>query len=227
MLVLGFLGLVLGLLLFVGPQLWARHTLSRHADDRPDCRGTGGELAEHLVRTHGMEGVRVERIDHDGDHYDPDARAIRLSPRSFDGRSITAVTVATHEFGHALQDHQGDPGLRRRTVLVKQAFWIDRIGSGILMLSPFLIAFGPSRAMGITVLLAGIGLSLVRVIVHGLTLPVELDASFRKALPILEQGGYLPPEHMPAARNILRACALTYVAGSLISVLNLLRWIRR
>ncbi|WP_417515703.1 zinc metallopeptidase [Minwuia sp.] len=227
MLVLGAIAIVLGLVIFVGPQLWTKHVLSKHGADRPDCPGTGAELARHLIAEHGLEGVTVERLPDDSDHYDPQARAIRLSPRVYDGRSVTAVTVAAHEFGHALQDHQGDPGLRRRTVLVKQVFWIDRIGSGILMLAPLALFLPAVRGVGVVILLTGIGLSLVRVVVHMLTLPVELDASFRKALPILKQGGYLPEEEMPAARNILRACAMTYVSASLMSVLNLLRWIRR
>ena len=75
-------------------------------------------------------------------------------------------------------------------------------------------------------LVAGVLTMAVSVVVHLVTLPVEYDASFRRALPILDQGGYLPPEDMPAARRILRACALTYVAASLASLLNLWRWIR-
>ena len=64
------------------------------------------------------------------------------------------------------------------------------------------------------------------VVIHLVTLPVEFDASFNRALPILDQGGYLPPDDMPAARRILMACALTYVAASLAGLLNLWRWIR-
>lgn len=221
-----FGGLIL-LVLLLGPQLWTKAVLSKHDKDRPDCPGTGGELAEHLVQQFGLQDVAVERLPGDGDHYDPEARAIRLSPRVHDGRSVTAITVAAHEFGHALQHHEHHAGLLRRGVLVKQAMWIDRIGGLILMAASFMVFMPATRGLGLIVLIAGVGMSMVRVLVHLVTLPVELDASFNKALPILEKHGYLPKEEMPAARHILRACAGTYVAASLWSLLNLIRWIRR
>lgn len=224
-------GLILGglilLVLLLGPRLWTKAVLSRHARDRPDCPGTGGELAAHLVQQYGLQDVVVERLPGDGDHYDPDARAIRLSPDIHDGRSVTAVTVAAHEFGHALQHHENHAGLLQRNVLVRQAMWIDRIGGLILMAASMMMIVPGVRGLGLIVLVAGIGLSLVRTVVHLVTLPVELDASFNKALPILEKHGYLPQSEMPAARHILRACAGTYVASSLWSLLNLVRWIRR
>lgn len=226
MVALVFGGLILLLLLF-GPQLWTKAVLSKHAKDRSDCPGTGGELAEHLVAQYGLQGVAVERLDNDGDHYDPDARAIRLSPRVFDGRSVTAVTVAAHEFGHALQHHQNHAGLLRRGKMVRQSMWFDRIGGFILMTTPVLVFLPGLRWLGVVALITGIGMSLIRVAVHLVTLPVEVDASFNKALPILESNGYLPAEEMPAARSILRACAGTYLAASLWSLLNLVRWIRR
>lgn len=74
--------------------------------------------------------------------------------------------------------------------------------------------------------MAGILLISISVVVHLFTLPVEFDASFNRALPILERGGYLPRADLPAARRILKACALTYVASSLASLLNLWAWIR-
>lgn len=223
--------LIIGIIILGGllllPNLWAKSVMKKHGKDRPDCPGTGGELAEHLVQEFGLDGVKVEALPGDGDHYDPDAKAIRLSPDVYNGRSVTAVTVAAHEFGHAMQDHDGSGGLRRRTVLVKQAYWFDRIGSVVLFAAPILMFLPGLRALGFGFIILGVALSLVRVAVHLVTLPVEIDASFGKALPILERGEYLPAREMPAARNILRACAMTYVAASLWSLLNLLRWIRR
>jgi Zn-dependent membrane protease YugP len=64
------------------------------------------------------------------------------------------------------------------------------------------------------------------VVIHLVTLPVEFDASFNRALPILDRDGYLPKQDLPAARRILKACALTYVAAALVNLLNLWRWIR-
>jgi Zn-dependent membrane protease YugP len=217
------IALILGLVF--GPGLWARWVLSRHADDRPDFPGTGGELARHLLDEAGLETVRVEHTDQ-GDHYDPQDRAVRLTPGNMDGRSLTAVTVAAHEVGHALQDRDSYTPLQTRTAMVKWAAGLQKVGSAIMFGSFFLGA--ATQSPGVTLLVAGAGVATMAsaVLVHLVTLPVEFDASFNRALPVLEQGGYLPRDDMPAARSILKACALTYVAGSLMSLLNLWRWIR-
>jgi len=208
-----------------GPSLWARAVLSRHAADRPDFPGTGGELARHLLDEAGLREVHVEQTDR-GDHYDPMDKAVRLSESNFDGRSLTAVTVAAHEVGHALQDRDNYAPLRMRTGMVIWAGRLQKIGSAILFGSIFIGAATQSPGLGLLMAGAGIATMGSAVVVHLITLPVEFDASFGRALPILDSGGYLPPEDMPAARRILKACALTYVAGSLVSLLNLWRWIR-
>lgn len=215
--------LVLGIVF--GPSLWARTILSRHAEERRDFPGTGGELARHLLDEAGLSEVRVEQTDR-GDHYDPQDKTVRLSEANYDGRSLTAVTVAAHEVGHALQDRDGYAPLQARTNMVKWVGGIQKFGSAILFGSLFLGAV--TQAPGLALLVAGAGIATMAsaVLVHLITLPVEFDASFGRALPILDKGGYLPPEDMPAARSILKACVLTYVAGSLVSLLNLWRWIR-
>jgi Zn-dependent membrane protease YugP len=208
-----------------GPALWARGILAWHGDDRPDFPGSGGELARHLLDESGLEAVKVEATD-EGDHYDPGAKAVRLTRDNLDGRSLTAVTVAAHEVGHALQDRDGYPPLESRTRLVRSTRVFERAGSIILLATPLLGAL--TRAPGLIALELGAGILVmsVSVLVHTVTLPVEFDASFKRALPILDRGGYLPKADLPAARRILKACALTYVASSLASLLNLWRWIR-
>jgi Zn-dependent membrane protease YugP len=110
------LGLVLLLAVVLGPQLWVRSAMRRHAADRPDLPGTGGELARHLLDLAGLRDVPVETVPA-GDHYDPVAKAVRLTPATFEGRSITAVAVATHEVSHALQDADGNRFLAARVRL--------------------------------------------------------------------------------------------------------------
>lgn len=90
--------IVLALAIFVLPNLWAKWVLKRHTRGRDDYPGTGAELAEHLLRRLGVDGVKVERSEF-GDHYDPESRCVRLTPDHYDGRSLTAVTVAAHEVG--------------------------------------------------------------------------------------------------------------------------------
>ena len=208
-----------------GPSLWAKAVLARHGDDRPDYPGTGGELARHLLDQAGLTEVAAEVTD-SGDHYDPTAKAVRLRRENFDGRSLTAVTVAAHEVGHALQDGDNYGPLTTRTRLAKSVGGLQRLGSMIVFGAFALGTVSGSPALAILGVGAGIATMASTVVIHLMTLPVELDASFNRALPILDQGGYLPPEDIPAARRILKACALTYVASSLASLLNLWRWIR-
>lgn len=213
------------LALVFGPMLWTRSLLAKHAADRPDFPGTGGELARHLLDLHGLGQVTVEPTER-GDHYDPRAKAVRLTKGNFNGRSVTAIVVAAHEVGHALQDADGDAALRTRTALARTAAIAERIGGMVMVAAPVLGLITRAPAVGLLTVGAGILTLLIGVIVHLVTLPVEFDASFRKAMPLLRRGGYLPPEELPNARRILRACALTYVASSLSSLLNLARWVR-
>ena len=221
---MAFIGIAV-LLAIIGPQLWVRHTISRNGADRPDLPGTGAELARHLIERFGLEGIAVEITDR-GDHYDPDAKAIRLLRQHHDGRSLSAVAVAVHEFGHALQDARGEPMLALRQKLAKLAASTDRFAGFFFLAAPVLAALARVPAAFIGVIAIGIALLAVRVIVNLVTLPVELDASFAKAMPILEEGGYLAAEDLPPARNVLRAAALTYVAGALMSLVNVAYWIR-
>jgi Zn-dependent membrane protease YugP len=213
------------LAIVVLPRFWVRHTIDRHDAERTDLDGTGGELARHLLNRFDLNGVTVEITDK-ADHYDPEAKAVRLIAKHHDGRSLSAVAIAAHEVGHALQDARGERMLALRQRLVKFASVTDRFAGVFFIASPILggLARTPLAFFGLIGL--GIALLAVRVIVDLVTLPVETDASFKKALPMLESGGYVDPADMPAVRSVLRAAAFTYLAGALISLVNLARWIR-
>jgi len=217
------LAILVVLICVFGPQLWAKAVLGRYSRHRDEIPGTGGELALHLVANGKLDGVKVERID-SGDHYDPRAKTVRLSKSVYDGKSLTAVVVAAHEVGHALQDKLGYYPLKLRTRLALLAAYTERIGAIVLIALPFVTALTRVPATGAIMLAAGLALLLIPVAVHLVTLPVEFDASFKRALPILALG-YVPQSELRAARRILTACALTYVAASLAAVLNFGRWI--
>lgn len=219
------LALLLAAVIF-GPQFWVRYEMDRHAADRPDLPGTGGELARHLLDRFGLDQVPVE-ITAAGDHYDPDARAVRLSPGNHDGRSITAVAVATHEVAHALQHAQGSRLFEIRTSLARLLGKVDKVAMAMLVTAPIVMILTRAPAVGLLHFGAVLALLGVGLVVHLITLPVEFDASFGKALPILRSDGYLHPNDVPAARGVLRAAAMTYVAASLMGLLNFLRILRR
>jgi Zn-dependent membrane protease YugP len=218
------LGLVALILLIAGPGLWARHVLERYGREEY-FSGTGIDLARILVEDLKLDGVRVEATDK-GDHYDPLEKVVRLNPAMTGRRSLTAVVVAAHEVGHAMQDQSGDGLLRFRTNLVRTGIWAERIGAAALMVAPLLGAALQVPVVGRLLLVAAVCVLGIPVAVHLVTLPVEVDASFARALPPLKAGRYIPPEDEPAARRILTACALTYLAQALASMFNVLRWAR-
>jgi Zn-dependent membrane protease YugP len=217
--------IIAGLLLALAPQLWVRAVMRRHNVARSDFPGTGGEFARHVLNRLGLESVGVEATD-SGDHYDPQDRVVRLSRDNFSARSLTAVVVAAHEVGHAMQDASGYPALETRTRLAKLAIRLQKVGAVMMFAAPLIFVLVRSPvALLIQAALAVVVLG-TSVLLHLVTLPVELDASFRRALPVLETGRYLRPEDLPAARSILRAAALTYVAAAAMSLLNVAAWIR-
>lgn len=218
------LAVVLLLILF-GPQLWAQAVLRRHSVPRPDFPGSGGEFARHLLDRFELHEVKVELTEL-GDHYDPQARAVRLLPERFDGRSLTAVVVAAHEVGHALQHHLGYEPLQWRSRLVVLAQQVEKMGTGIMMVLPLVALLTRSPVAGGVTFLVGLISISAMALVHLVTLPVELDASFRRALPLLRAGRFIGAADERAARRILQACALTYLAASLAGLFNLWRWLR-
>ncbi|MEJ2042769.1 MAG: zinc metallopeptidase [Reinekea sp.] len=217
--------LLIILAMIFGPRWWVRKVLAENSNTREDLPGTGAELAQHLLEKFDISNVGVEQTD-TGDHYDPEAKKIRLTPDVMTGKSLTAVATAAHEFGHALQDARNYPALLTRTLLVKRAQTIQTLAGAAIFAIP-LMAIIPGMAMFSRILLLGILASMfITTLTHLITLPVEFDASFERALPILREGRYVSEQDLLTVRKILLACALTYVSQSLISVLNISRWIR-
>jgi Zn-dependent membrane protease YugP len=223
--ILATIGILLLLAVVFGPQWWVKHVLAKHGSDRPDLPGTGGELARHLLDEMKLTDVKVEVTDK-GDHYDPEDRAVRLLPQHHDGRSVSAVAVAAHEVSHAIQHDRADPAFIRRIELVKQLVWVHRLAMAVLLLLPWTGLWGKSPALAVLNFAAVIALLGISVVVHAVTLPVEYDASFNKALPVLKGRRYLSEHDMPAARSVLKAAAYTYVAAALATLLNIARWAR-
>lgn len=212
------------IVLLFGPQWWAQYTFRRYAKTLDRLQGTGGELARHLLDRFEMPHVKVEKTEPNSDHYDPTDLTVRLSPNNFDDKSLTAIAVAAHEVGHAIQHHRKEPLLAWRGRLAIFADAVQKFGVSAMMIMPIVTMLTRAPALGGFLFIVGIGSMFMATLVHLITLPVETDASFNKALPILESG-YIDAEDIPKVRRILRAAALTYLAGSLSSLLNLWRWI--
>ncbi len=216
---------VLLLVAVFAPQAWVWAVMRRHAGHIPGMPGTGGEFARHLLDNHDLADVRVELADRRGDHYDPGERVVRLSERNFNGKSLTAVAVAAHEVGHALQHRDGNRWLALRTDLYPRVRTLERMAVMALAAMPLLTGLLRTPVAAALMLGAGLVLFLTRVAFHVMTLPLEWDASFARALPIIEQGRYVAPGEERAVRRVLRAAALTYVAAALADILSFWRWL--
>jgi len=217
------LPLVLVLALVFGPGWWVRKVMSRYSSPADRYDGSGGELARHLLDGLDLQSVKVEETTK-GDHYDPQEKVIRLTAENLNGRSLTAVTVAAHEVGHALQDASGYAPLKIRSQLIALTQPIQKLGAGILMAAPFIGMLTRAPMISLLMILGGFMSLGATTLVHLVTLPTELDASFKRALPMLEKGEILKPVDLPHARRLLTAAALTYLSASLASLLNIARW---
>ena len=217
------IGLIVIVIVVFGPGIWVQRVLSRYSQPAERYDTTGAQIARRLLDKHGLTAVRVESTE-DGDHYDPDEKAVRLTADKFGGRSLTAITVAAHEVGHAIQDHHRFAPLHWRTRLVKATRGIERVGAGVLVVAPFLGLLTRVPAVGLITFAAGMMTLGVSALVHLVTLPTEFDASFGRALPMLDEHQVLKKVDRPHARRLLTAAALTYVSASLMSLLNIARW---
>ena len=182
---------------------------------------SGRQVAELILRQNGIQDVEVEE-GHGflSDHYDPIHKKVRLSPHNYAEPSISALAVAAHEVGHAIQHAQGYAPLRLRTAI----FPLANIGTSLSWI--FIIGglmFAPGFAIGgVGLLDIGILLFSFAVVFQVVTLPVEFDASSR-ALVQLNRMGLVAPAEQAGAKKVLDAAALTYVAAAASAVLQLVR----
>lgn len=216
--------LILLIILIYAPQFWVSRVLAQYSTPEAHFPGTGGELVLHLIKRFDLKGVKLEKTT-EGDHYDPVSKTVRLSPEKLDGKSLTAITVAAHEVGHAMQHYMGYKPFLARQQAVGIAIAAQKVGALSMLAIPLMTIISRSPKVATLLFIFGIASMLLSTIVHLITLPVEWDASFKRALPVLDAGGYLSPDEMVHAKKILTAAALTYVSGSLASLLNLARWI--
>ena len=216
-----FILLLVGVI--VGPGIWVKRIMKRYSVPADRYPETGGQTARRLLDAVGLDQVAME-VSRAGDHYDPISKTVRLSAQNFEGHSLTAVTIAAHEVGHAIQDAERFAPLRWRTRVVAWVGPIEKIGAGSLMLTPIIIAFTKTPTAGLLMIAGGMLTLGAGVMVHLITLPTEFDASFRRAMPMLAKQGVLKPGDDWHARRLLKAAALTYVSAALMSLLNAARW---
>lgn len=177
---------------------------------------TGAHTARSLLDENGLSEIKIEKIPGAlTDHYDPRAKVLRLSAPIYDGSSLSALGIAAHETGHAIQDSRGYLPLRIRHAI----FPATALGTNLAFPLFFIGFFFRNLAFLMNL---GILFFTAAVIFQIVTLPVEYNAS-RRALVLLEEGNYLGREEISGASKVLSAAALTYLAATAMAVMQLLR----
>jgi Zn-dependent membrane protease YugP len=201
--------------------LWAQSkvkgTYKRYAQVPSTMGLTGAQVAQTILNKMGVQGVKVEPVAGElTDHYDPGAKAVRLSQGIYSSTSLAAAAVAAHECGHVLQDVEDYKFMNVRAALVPAVNLGSRLGPILifagLMLSLFQLAW------------IGVFAFAAVLLFHIVTLPVEFDAS-RRALRLIDEYGILQGEENKGARAVLQAAAFTYVATAFVALLNLLYYV--
>jgi Zn-dependent membrane protease YugP len=214
-------GLILG--------MWAQYRVSSAFANGQRYRSphgmTGAQAAREVLRAAGVGELPIEPIEGQlSDHYDPRSKVLRLSPDVYYGQTLSAVGVAAHEAGHAIQDATGYPLLVIRNAIVPMASlgsnlsWIMILGGIMLMYMGLLL--------GQWVMFVGIGLFAITVIFQLVNLPVEFDASRRARLMLVNHGIISEGEDVVVGK-VLNAAAMTYVAATLTAVMTLLYFLIR
>lgn len=180
-------------------------------------RGYSGEqVARKILDSNGLYNVSIEMVrGHLSDHYDPRRKVVRLSQDIYYGTSITSISVAAHECGHAIQHAKGYAPLNFRSALVPVVNFSSSISWVLILLGFIMPTMGGFLKLGILLFAASVLFQLV-------TLPVEFNASNR-AVVQLANLGIVDDREKKQSRDVLTAAALTYVAAALTSVLQLLR----
>ena len=170
-------GTLIVLVLIFGPSLWVKLVMRRYSSEKNEMPGTGGELAKHLIKQFSLKDVEVE-VTELGDHYDPIEKKVRLLQQNYESKSLTAIAIAAHEVGHAIQDHQGDKRLATRTKMAPIVDKVARWSVAIISLSPVIGIITRHPVPFSLLLLLGFSGFIARMMIHLVTLPIEFDASY-------------------------------------------------
>lgn len=183
---------------------------------------TGADAAKQLLNLSGIYDVRVERIAGNlTDHYDPRTKVLRLSDSVYGSTSISAIGVAAHETGHAVQHETGYSFLSLRSLLVPFTNISSRAAMPMILIG-ILVGGSRSTGFGYTLIQLGILFFAAAVVFALVTLPVEFNAS-KRAIAMLSNDGILQADEIGGAKKVLDAAALTYVASATVAIANLLR----
>ena len=196
-------------------QYYVSSTYKKWSQVRNRSHLTGAEAAQRLIRTGGLDDVRVEGVSGKmTDHYDPRSKVLRLSQGVYQTSSVAAVAIAAHELGHAMQDQEGYFPLRLRSTMIPVVNIGSTLGWLFIILGIFMQWTGLAW-LGVIVFSAGALFAMA-------TLPVELNASARAKKLLVQSGIIIGQDEQQGVNKVLNAAALTYIAALLTSIMQLL-----
>ena len=196
-------------------QVKISSSYNRYKKENNTCKLTGQEVARRILDENGLQDIHIVEIKGElTDHYDPTRKVVRLSTDIFHGDTVSAAAVAAHECGHAIQDKENYTFLRIRSAI----YPVVNVATSV---SYYIILIG-FLFQALKLVYLGIGLTCCGLLFQLVTLPVEFDAS-KRALNKLEKYHLLAEVEIEGAKNVLSAAALTYVAGVMASILQILR----
>lgn len=218
--------IIIGIPLVFIPQWWVKRTYEKFARVPASGGRRGVDVALDILRHQGVHDVSVEPTPGLlSDHYDPASKTVRLSEEIYYGTSVSAVAVAAHECGHAIQHARGFFPVVLRSAMVPAVNFGSQLGPILIFASLFMMGM-QIVAPDMAILLAWFGALLfgLAVVFHIVTLPVEIDASMR-GIGILKSTHYLTARELPMAKHVLTAAAFTYVATALYAMMQLLYFV--
>ncbi len=222
------MGIILlpGLIFAIYAQAKVTKTYSEYRSIHAKSGVKASDFVRGLLQSSGLENTTVRQISGElTDHFNPSKQEICLSKDVYNSSSISALGVACHEFGHALQKKEKYVPYQIRRILVPVTNFVSNLLWPLVILGLiFNLGVEGGGVLGDIFLWSGIAVFSLAVLVNLATLPVEFDAS-RRALKILSTTNTLDEEELDETKEVLNSAALTYVAALLVSILNLLRFI--
>jgi Zn-dependent membrane protease YugP len=209
---------VLFFLITIIPVIWINNVFKKNDKILPNMPFDGHEFGDQLIKEFKLKDVRLEKTLI-GDHYDLEQKKVRVREERLKRKSLTSISIVCHEIGHAIQHAEGYSPLFTRTKLVKNTQWINKISALIIYTGlPVIFATGSLPLIKLCVIIVLLSM-LIGLVIHLITLEVELDASFNKAFPIIKEK--IPEVYHDACYTVLRAAAFTYVIGVFKNIISL------
>lgn len=199
-------------------MLWLNYVFNKNDKILINMPFNGQEFGNLILEEKGLNNVLIEETSV-GDHYDLNEKKVKVLNDRLNKKSLTSISIICHEIGHAIQHQENYKPLKNRTIIVKSTAWITQIGNSILLIGiPFIFATGATSLIKTSLIIVLISL-IIGVFIHIITLDVEFDASFNRAMPIIREK--VPKEYHNACRSVLLAAALTYVVGTIRNFISL------